>query len=193
MTIYRRTFLGSLVPSSLFFVPIIVLIGLSGVFLSSLGRDPEVLPSTLIGKAAPTFTLPPVQGRSRGFASSDLQGGISLVNVFASWCAACRAEHPLLMNLRKQGFQSIYGLDYKDPPKAAAQWLLELGDPYLATGADLDGRVSIDWGVYGIPETFVISPQGTILYRHVGSLTADFLNKAMSLSSKSEGMRSNWR
>ena len=102
---------------------------------------------------------------------ADLQGQVSLVNVFASWCVPCRAEHPLFMELSRTGEVPIYGINYKDPPDQAEAWLAELGDPYTRIGADLDGRVGIDWGVYGIPETYVIAADGTIAYRHVGPVT----------------------
>jgi len=96
-----------------------------------------------------------VQGRALGLSSGDLTGQVSLVNVFASWCVACRAEHPLLLRLQSMGVVPIYGLDYKDKPNDAARWLDAMGDPYTRTGSDLDGRVGLDWGVYGVPETFV--------------------------------------
>jgi cytochrome c biogenesis protein CcmG/thiol:disulfide interchange protein DsbE len=143
-----------------------------------LNRDPELVPSALIGKPVPLFTLPPVMGGKLGLASSDLKGGPSLVNVFASWCALCRAEHPLLLDLKEEGIVQIHGLNYKDRPQDAAKWLSELGNPYARTGADIDGRVAIDWGVYGVPETFV-SSEGKILYKHVGPVTAEALNQTI--------------
>src|SRR5690606_16548335 len=117
---------------------------------------PSNLPSTLISKPVPDFALPPVKGRTLGLSSTDLKGEVSLVNVFASWCVACRAEHPLFMKLAAQGTVPLHGLNYKDQPDDAAKWLDSLGDPYTRTGADISGRVAIDWGVYGVPETFVI-------------------------------------
>src|SRR5690606_23774008 len=102
-----------------------------------------------LDKQVPSFDLPPVQGRSLGLASSNLTGEVSLVNVFASWCVACRAEHPLFMELAASGAVPLHGLNYKDRPEDAARWLDRLGDPYTRTGADLDGRVAIEWGVYG--------------------------------------------
>src|SRR3546814_7236428 len=115
---------------------------------------------SLIGKPVPEFALPPVQGRTLGLSSDDLQGEVSLINVFASWCTACREEHPLFMRLRASGVVPIHGLNYRDRPEDAAGWLDELGDPYTRTGADRNGRVGIDWGVYGVPETFVVGPDG---------------------------------
>jgi cytochrome c biogenesis protein CcmG/thiol:disulfide interchange protein DsbE len=137
----------------------------------ALTRDPQTIPSTLIGKAVPQFSLPPVKGRTLGLSSDDLRGDVSLVNVFASWCVACRAEHPLFMRLKAENIVPIHGLNYKDKPEHAAAWLDNLGDPYVRTGADLDGRVAIDWGVYGVPESFVISKDGRIAHKHIGAIT----------------------
>ncbi|MBA3518825.1 MAG: DsbE family thiol:disulfide interchange protein [Rhizobiales bacterium] len=145
-------------------------------FAVSLGRDPSKIPSALIGKPLPTFALPPVQGRTLGLSSEDLQGEVSLVNVFASWCVACREEHPLFMALRQSGAVPIHGLNYKDRPDDAAVWLDSLGDPYTRTGADRDGRVAIDWGVYGVPETFV-DRNGIIAHKHIGPVTQDALEE----------------
>ena len=118
----------------------------------------------------PAFELPPLAGRDGpGFSSADLGGRVSLVNVFASWCVPCRVEHPLLMALADDGVP-IYGINYKDPAEQANGWLAELGDPYRAIGADTQGRVAIDWGVYGVPETFVVDTEGRIRHRHVGPL-----------------------
>jgi cytochrome c biogenesis protein CcmG/thiol:disulfide interchange protein DsbE len=119
----------------------------------------------------PQFSLPPVKGRTLGLSSADLVGEVSLVNVFASWCVACREEHPLFMQLKAGGDVPIHGLNYKDQPDNAARWLNVLGDPYTRTGADRDGRVAIDWGVYGVPETFVITKDGRIAHKHIGPIT----------------------
>jgi cytochrome c biogenesis protein CcmG/thiol:disulfide interchange protein DsbE len=152
-------------------VPLLLFIGI-GVFLAAgLTLNPREIPSALLGKAVPEFSLPPVRGRTLGLATADLQGQVSLVNVFASWCAACREEHPLLMQVGRDKLVPIYGLNYKDQPADAARWLDDLGDPYTRTGADLDGRVAIDWGVYGVPETFVVDARGTIAYKHIGAIT----------------------
>ena len=141
-----------------------------------LSLDPRAVPSPLIGKVAPQFDLPAVKGRSQGLATHDLMGEVSLVNVFASWCVACRAEHPVLIALARRKFVAIHGLNYKDKPDDAAAWLDRWGDPYTRTGADIDGRVGIDWGVYGVPETFVIDPQGRIAYKHIGPMTEEFVH-----------------
>ena len=146
---------------------------LAALLASGLGRDAARLPSTLIGQPAPNFALPPVQGRTLGLANADLVGEVSLVNVFASWCVACRAEHPLLMRISRDKTVPLHGLNYKDAPADAARWLDKVGDPYARTGADVDGRVGIDWGVYGVPETFVVSAAGIIAYKHIGELTAE--------------------
>jgi cytochrome c biogenesis protein CcmG/thiol:disulfide interchange protein DsbE len=152
-------------------VPLAAFLGLVIVLAWGLTRDPSTIPSALIGKTVPQFSLPPVKGRTLGLASVDLTGEVSLVNVFASWCVACREEHPVFMQLKADGVIPIHGLNYKDQPDNAAQWLNTMGDPYTRTGADIDGRVAIDWGVYGVPETFVITKDGHIAYKHIGAVT----------------------
>lgn len=128
------------------------------------------------GRPVPDFNLPPVKGRAQGFSSSDLKGEVSLVNVFASWCVPCRQEHPILVGLGREGLVPLYGLNYRDRPDDAAPWLDKLGDPYKRTGADIDGRVGIEWGVYGVPQTFVVDAQGRIVYTHVGPLDATIVD-----------------
>jgi cytochrome c biogenesis protein CcmG/thiol:disulfide interchange protein DsbE len=155
----------------LYLLPLSVFVLLSSVFTWAFRHDPQQIPSALINKPVPEFALPPVQGRTLGLASADLKGQVSLVNVFASWCVPCREEHPLFLRLRREGVMPIHGINYKDRPTDAAQWLDTLGDPYTRTGADLDGRVAIEWGVYGVPETFVVSAGGRIAYKHIGPLT----------------------
>jgi cytochrome c biogenesis protein CcmG/thiol:disulfide interchange protein DsbE len=168
----RTLRLGVLTPLVVFLV--------IGVFLGiGLTLDPRKIPSPLIGKPVPEFELPPVQGRTLGLATPDLKGQVALVNVFASWCTACREEHPLWMQVQKSGLVPIHGLDYKDKPDDAQAWLKELGDPYTRTGADISGRVGIDWGVYGVPETFVIDRNGVIAYKHIGPITAKSLNETI--------------
>lgn len=161
------------------FIPVAAAAGLFGAFFIGLGRDPSVLPSTLIGKPVPDFTLPPVQGRTLGLSSSDLKGEVSLVNVFASWCVPCRLEHPLFLELARQNIVPLYGINYKDAPEDAAAWLDERGDPYTRTGADRNGRVSIDWGVYGVPETYVVGADGVIAHKHVGAITEQALSETI--------------
>jgi cytochrome c biogenesis protein CcmG/thiol:disulfide interchange protein DsbE len=155
----------------LFAAPVFGFAGMAVLLGASLGGDPGKLPSTLIGKPAPTFDLPAVQGRKLGLSSDDLRGQVSLVNVFASWCVACRAEHPLLLRLAVEKIVPIYGLNYKDEPADAARWLDAMGDPYTRTGSDRTGRVAIDWGVYGVPETFVVGADGRIARKFIGPLT----------------------
>lgn len=161
------------------FVPIAAAAGLFGVFFIGLGRDPSVLPSTLIGKQVPDFTLPPVRGRTLGLSSADLKGEVSLVNVFASWCVPCRLEHPLFLELARKKIVPLYGINYKDAPDDAAAWLDERGDPYTRTGADRNGRVSIDWGVYGVPETYVVGADGIIAHKHIGAITEQALSETI--------------
>jgi cytochrome c biogenesis protein CcmG/thiol:disulfide interchange protein DsbE len=145
---------------------------LIAIFLGiGLTRDPREVPSPLIGKPVPQFRLAAVQGRTLGLASEDLRGEVAVVNVFASWCTACRDEHPLWMELARQRALPIHGLNYKDAPDDAARWLNELGDPYTRTGADRDGRVGIDWGVYGVPETYVVDRHGIIRDKIIGAIT----------------------
>ncbi len=156
--------------------PIAAFLAVAVVFVVGLERDRDTLPSPLIGKPVPTFSLPPVQGRALGLAADDLKAEVSLVNVFASWCVACREEHPVLMRLKAQGTIPIHGLNYKDKPDDAARWLDAMGDPYTRTGADIDGRVAIDWGVYGVPETFIVDQEGRIAFKQVGPITPSMLD-----------------
>jgi cytochrome c biogenesis protein CcmG/thiol:disulfide interchange protein DsbE len=144
---------------------------------------PDKVPSALIDKSIPEFDLPLIPGWDVGLASADIKnGGVSIVNVFASWCGPCRVEHPLLMDIAAQDILPIWGLNYKDQPEDSARWLNDLGDPFTQIGSDLSGRVGIDWGVYGVPETFVIDAQGRIVYKHIGVLTRiDWDEKIMPL------------
>lgn len=159
-----------------YLIPVSLFIALATIFGWALTHNPREIPSALIAKPVPRFSLPAVQGRPLGLASSDLLGEVSLVNVFASWCVACRDEHPLFMQMKENGVVPIHGLNYKDQPDNAARWLNTLGDPYTRTGADRDGRVAIDWGVYGVPETFVITKSGRIAHKHIGALTPKALD-----------------
>ncbi|MFC1664850.1 DsbE family thiol:disulfide interchange protein [Pseudomonadota bacterium] len=164
-------------PRAKFALPLITFFVIS-IFLGiGLTLNPREIPSPLIGKPVPEFDLPAVKGRTLGLSNIDLKGEVSLVNVFASWCTACRAEHPLLMDLARQKHIHIHGLNYKDKPQDAADWLNELGDPYTRTGADINGRVGIDWGVYGVPETFVVDHEGRIAYKQIGPITATKLKE----------------
>lgn len=159
-------------------LPLLVFLGLAGLFLSQLmsGRDISEVPSVLIGHAAPNTELPPLEGSGLdGLKSQDFIGKVTLVNVFASWCAPCREEHPLLVELAKDNRFVLAGMNYKDKGENAVKFLSELGNPYKAIGVDENGRAGIDWGVYGVPETFVVGKDGKIAYKHVGPLTPDSL------------------
>ncbi len=147
------------------FAALLILLGIG------LTLNPREVPSPLVGRPAPTFTLPRLDDPETPFDSTErLRGRVSLFNVWASWCVACRQEHPFLMHLARQGV-TIYGLDYKDTREAGLQWIERLGNPYRAVAFDTDGKVAIDWGVYGVPETFVIDKQGVIRYKHIGPIT----------------------
>ena len=160
-------------------LPLMVFVGLAILLGYGLTRDPREIPSPLLGKEVPVFELPAVQGRTLGLTTADLKGQVSLVNVFASWCVACRQEHPLLLGINESGAVPVHGLNYKDAPADAAAWLDELGDPYTRTGADIDGGVGIDWGVYGVPETFVIDKRGTIRYKHIGPVSMEDVERIL--------------
>ncbi|WP_119390690.1 DsbE family thiol:disulfide interchange protein [Taklimakanibacter lacteus] len=159
----------------LYVVPIAAFTALAVVLAWGLTRNAQEIPSALIGRSVPEFTLPPVKGRILGLSSGDLRGEVSLVNVFASWCVACRAEHPLFMRIAANKTVPLHGINYKDRPDDAAKWLDTLRDPYTRTGADFNGRVAIDWGIYGVPETFVVSADGRIAYKHIGPVSEEAL------------------
>ena len=160
-------------------VPLLLFAALATLLGVGLTLNPRLVPSPLIGKPVPEFDLPPVKGRTLGLASRDLKGEVAVVNVFASWCLSCREEHPVFMDMRNRGVVPIHGLNYKDEPDDAAAWLAEMGDPYTRTGADLDGRVAIDWGVYGVPETFVVDREGRIAYKHIGPVTPKLVREKL--------------
>jgi len=161
------------------FIPLITFLGVALALAWGMTREPSTIPSALLGKPVPEFALPPVKGRALGLASADLNGEVSLVNVFASWCTACREEHPVFMRLNAAGTVPIHGLNYKDQPDDAARWLNTMGDPYTRTGADISGRTAIDWGVYGVPETFVITKDGHIVHKHIGAMTPKVLDNTI--------------
>jgi cytochrome c biogenesis protein CcmG/thiol:disulfide interchange protein DsbE len=163
----------------LYIMPLSVFLVLAVYFAIGLTKDPSILPSALIDKPVPEFSLPPIEGGpGKGFSSADLKGnGVSVVNVFASWCVPCRIEHPQITRLAGLKVATLYGLNFKDEPKAALKWLKQLGNPYAAIGADTKGRAAIDWGVYGIPETFIIDNGGVIRYKYVGPITARRLDR----------------
>ncbi len=146
---------------------------LVAVFVVGLGKDPTLVPSPLVGKPAPEFTLPRLDDPAQTLGRKDLLGKTSLVNVWGTWCAGCRQEHETLLALARDGGVPIFGINWKDDPQLARQWLTTLGNPYLAVGVDQDGRTAINWGVYGAPETFLIGPDGTVLFKHIAPMTLD--------------------
>jgi cytochrome c biogenesis protein CcmG/thiol:disulfide interchange protein DsbE len=157
---------------ALLLTPLVALVALIAVFALSIERDPSLVRSVLIEKPAPEFALPAVEGLGvPGFDTATLKGQVSVVNVFASWCIPCRDEHPILTDLKARTGVALYGINQKDAPENARAFLDELGNPYDAVGADANGRVSIDWGVYGVPETFVVDANGIITFKHVGPLS----------------------
>jgi cytochrome c biogenesis protein CcmG/thiol:disulfide interchange protein DsbE len=157
-------------------LPLAIFLALAAVFLMQLlsGRDISEVPSALIGQPAPVTNLSPLEGGSLpGLDSKQFAGRVTLLNVFASWCAPCREEHPVLLALAQDKRYALVALNYKDKPENARRFLGELGNPFSAIGVDEAGRTAIDWGVYGVPETFLIGKDGRIAYKHVGPLTPD--------------------
>ncbi|MFN3958985.1 MAG: DsbE family thiol:disulfide interchange protein [Parvularculaceae bacterium] len=152
-------------------IPIALTALICGLMAAGLKNDPRALPSALIDKPMPEFDLPPIEATRRGFAKADLTGQVALVNVFASWCVACRLEHPTLMELAERKRVAIYGVDWKDDPKDGATWLRAFGDPYLLVGEDRDSRLAMELGVTGAPETFVIDRTGRIRFKQIGPIT----------------------
>jgi cytochrome c biogenesis protein CcmG/thiol:disulfide interchange protein DsbE len=169
-------------------IPLIVFAALAGLFWYALHTgDPSLLPSAMIGKPVPKFTLPPLDGLKKdggadvpGLSSADLTSGKpTIINVFASWCVPCLEEHPMLLELAKEPGVRLFAINYKDDPASARRFLGLHGDPYARVGADHTGRVAINFGVYGVPETYVISSDGKIAYRHVGPLTEETIKKKL--------------
>jgi len=163
-------------------LPIIVFAALALLFWKGLSGTPNQIPSALIDKPVPDFALDAVPGMNMpGFADEDLKKGkVTVVNVWASWCAPCRIEHPLLSELAKRPDITLYGMNYKDEPQNAVEFLNTLGQPFAAVGMDRDGRTAIDFGVYGVPETFIIDGQGMIRYKHIGPLTEESIAGEMA-------------
>ena len=160
-----------------FLLPLVLFLALVVFLAIGLTRDPREIPSPLIGKPAPAFSLPTLSDPQRSFKLEEMRGKVWLLNGWASWCAACRDEHPLLLELSKSRLVPIYGLDYKDERPNALAWLEEFGNPYTLVLSDTDGRVAIDYGIYGVPETFVIDRNGVIRYKQTGPITAEALQK----------------
>lgn len=160
-----------------FYIPIAIFAGVVIYLAIGLTLDPHKLPSMLIDKPAPEFDLPPIEGFERGLSSEDLNGQVSLVNIWGSWCVSCIIEHPVLMEIKKNNIVPIYGIDWKDPPGEGTAWLKKEGNPYTLIGDDADGRVSIDFGVTGAPETFIIDKEGRVRYKYIGPITPEVWNE----------------
>ena len=160
-----------------FLIPLGIFIVLVGFLAVGLKLDPREVPSPLIGKPAPDFKLALLSDPAKQLSPADLRGKVWLFNVWASWCASCRQEHEVLLDLSRQGIVPIYGMDYKDQPAAAQAVLTRFGNPYAETVVDLDGRVGIDYGVYGVPETYLIDKSGIIRYKHTGPVNPDVLSR----------------
>ncbi|MDO8772832.1 DsbE family thiol:disulfide interchange protein [Rhodoferax sp.] len=158
-----------------FLIPLGVFLGLVAFLAVGLKLDPKEVPSPLIGKPAPDFVLTRLDNPAQTIRRDDLLGKVWMLNVWASWCVACREEHPLLVKFSRQKLLPVYGLNYKDERMAGLRWLSSFGNPYDASLFDKDGRVGIDWGVYGVPETFIIDRQGVVRFKHIGPLTPEVI------------------
>jgi cytochrome c biogenesis protein CcmG, thiol:disulfide interchange protein DsbE len=159
-----------------FVVPLLLFVAL-GIFLFvGLFRDPRYVPSPLIGKPAPEFTLPSLQDANYPVSSKELLGQPWVLNVWGTWCSGCRQEHETLLAIARQKAVPLVGLNWKDDNQAAQRWLQQLGNPYAVVAEDREGRTAIDWGVYGAPETFLIGPDGTVLYKHIAPMTMEVWN-----------------
>jgi len=160
---------------ALFLIPLLLFLGLAVYLGFGLTRDASVLPSTLIDKPAPTFDLPPLLPDGKSLKTADLKGQVSLVNVFASWCVPCRAEHPIWSKVTAEEKLPIYGINWKDKREAAEAWIKELGNPYTRIGFDPDNKAGVEWGVYGVPETYVIDKRGRVRFKYVGPIFEETL------------------
>lgn len=158
-----------------FLLPLGVFLGLVAFLAAGLRLDPREVPSPLIGKHAPSFSLTRLDDPHVVVRREDLLGQVWMLNVWASWCAACRLEHPMLLALAQRRLLPVYGLNYKDDRVAGQAWLARFGDPYAASLFDPDGRAGIEWGVYGVPETFIIDRAGLVRFKHVGPLTSEVI------------------
>ena len=154
-------------------IPLAVFIGIGGILWSGIGKDPHLVPSPLVNKPVPEFSAPALADPQRQITRASLLGQPYLLNVFASWCVSCRVEHLVLMEYARRGELKLIGFNWKDAPEDANRWLAQFGDPYADILTDFDGRLGIDFGVYGAPETFVIGADGTVLYKQVGPLSVD--------------------
>ena len=165
-----------------YLIPLVIFVVLVVFLALGLSRNPQELPSALLNKPAPEFRLPQLKDPAQTFSATDMRGKVWMLNVWASWCIACRDEHPYLFQYAKSGAVPIYGLNYKDKREDALAWLEEFGDPYLLSAVDLEGRAGMDYGVYGAPESYIIDKGGTIRLKHVGPVTPDvWANKVLPL------------
>jgi cytochrome c biogenesis protein CcmG/thiol:disulfide interchange protein DsbE len=160
-----------------FLIPLMLFVVLVGFLAVGLNRDPHEVPSPLINKQAPAFELPQLAEANKSFSPASMKGQVWIMNVWASWCVACREEHPVLVELAKSQIAPVIGLDYKDKREDALVMLAKQGNPYLLSAFDANGRVGIDYGVYGVPETYVIDKAGIIRFKHIGPLTMELLNQ----------------
>jgi len=161
-------------PRSLrYLAPLLLFLLLAALLYRGLSLDPKLVPSPLIDKPMPAFTLPRLEDADATISDADLKGQVSLLNIWATWCVSCRAEHEVLLELAATGKARIYGLNYKDNRADAQRWLQQLGNPYITNAFDEDGRTGIDWGVYGAPETFIMDKHGMIRHKHIGPLSRE--------------------
>lgn len=159
-----------------YFLPLVVMALIGLLFWVGLGLQPALVPSPLIDRPVPEFSLPLLQDADQSFTHEQLRGRTTLVHVWATWCVSCRAEHPTLLAFARRGLAPVVGLNYRDDRDAALRWLAVLGDPYERTMYDPSGTAAIDWGVYGTPETFIVDAEGIIRYKHIGPLTEEIID-----------------
>jgi cytochrome c biogenesis protein CcmG/thiol:disulfide interchange protein DsbE len=162
-----------------YLVPLALFLGLAAFFAVGLVRDPRVVPSPFIDKPAPAFNLEQLHESKLAFAPEEMKGKVWMLNVWASWCVSCRVEHPLLVDMARKKLVPIVGLNYKDKREDGVAWLAKFGNPYDLSAWDFEGRVGIDYGVYGVPETFVIDKQGVIRHKQIGPITPEALEKTI--------------
>lgn len=160
-----------------YILPFVIFVVIAGFLLVGLNLNPREVPSPLIGKPAPPFSVPQLLEPEKQFSPMDMKGKVWLLNVWSSWCVTCKEEHPLLVALARQNIVPIYGLDYKDKRADGLAWLSQAGNPYVLSAVDLDGRVGIDYGVYGVPETYLIDKEGIIRYKQIGAITVQSLKE----------------
>ncbi|PTD95064.1 DsbE family thiol:disulfide interchange protein [Pseudothauera lacus] len=162
-----------------FLVPLVIFLALAGFLAYGLKLNPREVPSPLVGKPAPAFSVAQLQAPEASFSSADMRGQVWLLNVWASWCVSCRQEHPLLVELGRRGVVPVVGLNYKDGRADALDYLVRHGNPYTTIAVDPEGKVGFDYGVYGTPETFLIDREGVIRYKHIGPLTREHFERVL--------------